>query len=361
MVKKNRFAVIMAGGKGERFWPLSTSARPKQVLSLIGGRPMLAQAVERLTGFIPPERVIIITGASLVDVSRAAVPELPAGNIIGEPCGRDTAAACALGAAMVKARCPEGTFCILTADHVIKRIDRFQHILDRGFELAEQGRHLVTIGIQPTFPSTGFGYIEGGETLDDGDVRILKAKRFVEKPDADTARQYLEDGHYLWNSGMFIWKADTLLKALESHERPVYDMARAMLPTVDTPAFERTLQTEYHKLGRISIDYAVMEKADNIVTAAGDFEWYDVGAWPALEDHFEKDANGNVVIGTAETIDSNGNVIVSNDRLTALIGIDDLVVVHAEGATLICPKSRAQEVKRMVQQLSDRGVDKHLI
>ncbi len=354
-MKDNRFAVIMAGGRGERFWPLSTVARPKQVLSLVGGRPMLAQAVERLTGFIPPERVIIITGASLVDVSREAVPELPPENIVGEPCGRDTAAACALGAAVVKSRCPDGTFCVLTADHVIQRRDRFHRILECGFTIAERGELLVTMGIQPVFPSTGFGYIECGETLSDGDVRVYKARRFVEKPDEGTARQYLQSGNYLWNSGMFIWKADTLMDALRRFARPVHDMAAAMLPVVDTPAFAARLAEAYNRLGRISIDYAVMEKADNIVTAAGDFEWYDVGSWAALEDHFEKDASGNVVIGDGELLDSSGNIVVSETRLTALIGVEDLVVVHTDRVTLVCPKARAQDVKKMVQQLAAAG------
>jgi len=352
-MKDSRFAVIMAGGKGERFWPLSTATRPKQVLSLVGGRPMLAQAVDRLKGFIPPERILIITSAALVDVSREAVPELPAANVIGEPCGRDTAAACALGAAVVKSRCAEGTFCILTADHVIKRIDRFLQILDHGFAIAERGESLVTIGIKPVFPSTGFGYIACGETLSEGDVRVFRARRFVEKPDSRTAESYLAAGTYLWNSGMFIWRAEALLDALKRYEMPVYEMATAMQSVVDTAAFESTLATLYNQLGRISIDYAVMEKASNIVTVAGDFEWYDVGSWPALEDHFAKDADGNVIIGEGAVLDSDGNVVVSPNRLTALIGVHDLVVVHAEKATLICPKSRAQDVKQLVQQLGE--------
>ncbi len=360
-MKANRFAVIMAGGKGERFWPLSTSARPKQVLSLIGGRPMLAQAVERLSGFIPPERILIITSASLVDVSRKAVPELPPENVIGEPCGRDTAAACALGAAIVKARCPDGAFCILTADHVIKHVDRFQRILLRGFEQAEQADTLVTIGIKPLFPSTGFGYIECGDRLSDGDVRFFKALRFVEKPDAQTAAGYLQSGRYVWNSGMFIWKADTLLNALQQFEKPVHDMAVAMLPVVDTAAFGAALVREYNRLGRISIDYAVMEKAGNIVTAEGDFEWFDVGSWSALEDHFPADAAGNVIVGDGSVLDCRGNIVVSHDRLTALIGVEDLVVVHAENATLICPKARAQDVKKMVQQLAEHGRHANLL
>ena len=355
-MKDNRYAVIMAGGRGERFWPLSTIKRPKQVLSLVGGRPMLAQAVERLAGFIPPERVIVITNASLVDVSREAAPELPAENIIGEPFGRDTAAACALAAAIVKARCPNGSFCILTADHVMKDVPLFQQTLAAGFEQAESAEKLVTIGITPTFPSTGFGYIECGDALDDSStIDFFKAERFVEKPDAETAQQYMNAGNFFWNSGMFIWSADSLMNALKKYQPQLLAMAQAMQPVVDTSEFDSKLEEEYGKLEKISIDYAIMEKADNIVTAAGNFGWYDVGSWPALEDHFDKDDSGNVVVGDGKLLDSGNNVVVSDGRLTALIGVSDLVVVQSKNATLICPKDRAQDVKKMVQLLDADG------
>jgi mannose-1-phosphate guanylyltransferase len=353
---ENRYAVIMAGGKGERFWPLSTSKRPKQVLSLVGGRPMLAQAVERLAGFIPPERVIVITNASLVEVSREAAPELPPENVIGEPFGRDTAAACALGAAIVKARCENGSFCILTADHVIKDVPLFQQTLGEGFDLAESGDNLVTIGIRPQFPSTGFGYIECGDAVaTEGEVSFFRAQRFVEKPDAETAQSYLDAGNFFWNSGMFIWSADALLKAVGQFEPPLLAMASAMQPVVDSDTFDAVLAEEYGKLEKISIDYAVMEKADNIVTAIGAFGWFDVGSWPALEDHFERDEASNVLVGNCQILDGRGNVVVSDDHLTALIGVDDLVVVQAENVTLVCAKDRAQDVKAMVQKLNAAG------
>jgi mannose-1-phosphate guanylyltransferase len=355
-MQDNRYAVIMAGGKGERFWPLSTSQRPKQVLSLVGGRPMLAQAVERLKDFIPPERVIVITNDTLVDVSREAVPELPPENVIGEPFGRDTAAACALGAAIVKARCETGLFCILTADHVIKDVAIFQDTLRAGFDLAEADDSIVTIGIKPTFPSTGFGYIECGDAVSsETETAFFKAERFVEKPDAATAQRYMDAGSFFWNSGMFIWSADTLLNAVGKYEAPLLAMAKAIQPVVDTDQFDATLETEYGKLEKISIDYAVMEKADNIVTASGTFRWFDVGSWPALEDHFEKNESSNVVVGDCQTIEATGNIVVSEDRLTALIGVDNLVVVQAKGVTLVCPKDRAQDVKAMVQLLGADG------
>ncbi len=352
-MRDSRYAVVMAGGRGERFWPLSTVKRPKQVLSLVGGSPMLAQAVERLAGLIPAERIIIITSDALVDVTRKVIPGLPAANIIGEPCGRDTAAACALGAAIVQARCPGGAFCVLTADHVIKDTDRFQAVLQRGFEAAESGDTLVTLGIKPTFPATGFGYIECGDLREDREVQLYEAIRFVEKPDAQTAATYVASGRYLWNSGMFIWSVDSLLSALRQFAPDVFSMASRMVAVVDTPAFNLRLADEYNRLGRISIDYAVMEKASNIVTAAGGFAWYDVGSWPALEDHFEKDGDGNVFLGRGRVLESGGNIVVAEGRrVTALIGVDDLVVVHAGNATLICAKSRAQDVKQMVQLLA---------
>jgi mannose-1-phosphate guanylyltransferase len=355
-MNEKRFAVIMAGGKGERFWPLSTSKRPKQVLSLVGGRPMLAQAVDRLKGFIPPEQVIVITSASLVDVSREAAPELPPQNIIGEPFGRDTAAACALAAAIVQSRCPDGSFCILTADHVIKDVSIFQQTLREGFDLAERDGSLVTIGIKPTFASTGFGYIECGDSVEtEGEMEFFKARRFVEKPDSDTANSYVAAGNFFWNSGMFVWSADALLKAMELYQPPLLAMANAMRPVVDTEAFDGALEEEYAKLEKISIDYAVMEKAGNIVMAGGVFRWFDVGSWPALEDHFDRDKDNNVVVGDCKSLDAARNVVVSEGRLTALIGVDDLVVVQAKNATLICPKNRAQEVKAMVRMLDDDG------
>lgn len=358
----NVYAVIMAGGKGERFWPLSTSRSPKQVLSLVGGKPMLALAVERLEGFIPPERVIVITNASLVDAIRAAVPELPAENVIGEPFGRDTAAACALGSAIVKARCKDAAFCILTADHVIKPREVFQQTLREAFELALSDDVLLTIGMQPTFPSTGFGYIESGDELETpGDIAFRKAVRFVEKPDVQTATGYVDNGNYYWNSGMFIWSVASLQRTLERFQPQLLAMANRMEEVVDTDRFADVLEEEYGKLDKISVDYAIMEKADNILTAIGVFGWFDVGAWSALDDHFESDESDNVLIGDCKTIDSCANIVYSEGRLTALIGVSNLVVVQAKHATLICPRDREQEVKDMVRLLEQGEAHGHVL
>lgn len=346
----------MAGGRGERFWPLSTSEHPKQVLSIVGDKSLLAMAVGYLEGFIPPEQVFVITSADLVDVTCEAAPMLPRENVIGEPFGRDTAAVCALASALVKARDPEGVFCILTADHVIRDLDEFRRVLTEGMSLAAADDVLITIGIEPAFPSTGFGYIEAGEKLDrEGAVEFRHAKGFVEKPDSATAERYLEAGNYYWNSGLFMWSAAAVQKALGKHAPQLLAMAQRMEAHVDTAGFNVQLEAEYGKLEKISVDYALMEKADNIVMARGRFQWDDVGSWEALANHFDGDESDNVLIGSSEVIDAAGNIVVSKERTTALIGVRDLVVVQAEGATLVCHKSRAQDVKQMVKRMRDRG------
>jgi mannose-1-phosphate guanylyltransferase len=342
----------MAGGKGERFWPLSTEKRPKQLLALVGDKPLIAQAVDRLRGVIPPQRTLVITGAALVPAVRAAAPRLPATNIVGEPFGRDTAAACALGTALVRARDPRGVVCILTADQVIADAARFRAVLGAAIARAARGRDIVTMGIRPTFASTGFGYIETGEPCgtDDG-VRFRRAVRFVEKPDRRTAEKYVRRGNFLWNSGMFVWSVACFMEALGRHAPALRGMADRLAPQIGKAGFGRTLRREYGRLERISVDYAVMEKSDNIVTAPGDFGWDDVGSWAALERHFEGDAEGSVVIGSCASLDAGGNVVVSRERLTALVGVRDLVVVQARGATLVCHKSRAEDVKKLVHAL----------
>ena len=352
----NGYAVILAGGRGERFWPLSTVQRPKQLLSLVGERSMLAQAVERLEGLIPPERVLVITSRDLVEATRAAAPECPPENIIGEPVGRDTAAAVALGAALIKARDPEAVFCVLTADHVIGDLEVFRSTLEAGLNLAQQRDVLITIGITPTAPSTGYGYIEVGDAVEPpGPVAFHQALRFVEKPDAATAQRYLDTGRFYWNSGMFIWSVRTVEAALRRHAPPLSELIDQLLPVVGGADFESALESAYGPLQRISVDYALMEKADNILMARGTFAWDDVGSWPALENHFAQDAAGNTLIGRCEALEAGSNLVYSEGRLTALIGVQDLVVVQAEGVTLICPRDRAQDVKKLVEQLKQKG------
>ncbi len=352
------YAVILAGGYGERFWPMSTAKQPKQLLSLLGDRSMLGMAVDRLEGLIPAERVLVLTSADLVEPTIAAAPDLPPENIIGEPMRRDTAAAVALAAAVVSGRDPEGAFCILTADHVMGDLDRFRDTLRTGLMLASAEDVLVTIGITPRFPSTGFGYVEAGDlvsspALADAEVVFRKVTRFVEKPDQATAEEYIASGRFSWNSGMFVWSAAALERAFAQHEPALAEFIAALRPAVGTDEFAAALEAGFEPLQKISIDYALMEKADNVVMAEGTFRWDDVGSWPAIADHLPADDDGNVVVGDAVSIDASNNVVFSDGRLTALIGVEDMIVVHTEGATLIVPKDRAQDVKKIVTELRE--------
>jgi len=351
-----RYAVIMAGGKGERFWPLSTSKHPKQLLALVGDKPLIAQAVDRLEGLVPPENVFVVTNADLVDATRAAAPQLPSENVVGEPIGRDTAAAVACGGALVKAKDENGVFAVLTADQVMGDLEIFSATLRGGMDLAEQNDILVTIGIEPVFPSTGFGYIESGETFQSLEgVEFRKAVRFVEKPDESTATAYLETGKFYWNSGMFIWSIQSLEKAFATSCPEMAELMETLTNYAKDGKIVEGMDATYPALGKISVDYALMEKADNIVMACGTFAWDDVGSWPALESHFPQDGNGNTRIGRVETLNADGNIVYSKDRLTAVIGVKDLIVVQADGATLVCPKDRAQEIKQMVVALREKG------
>ncbi len=358
----NVYAVILAGGKGTRFWPLSTSKRPKQVLAIAGGKTLLSSSVERLKGLIPPERTIIITNSEFIESTQKAVPSLPRKNIIGEPVGRDTAAACALAMTIVKARDPKGVVYILTADHVIGDLDIFQATLREGGRIADGSDSIVTIGINPSFPSTGFGYIKAGNKFKSASGVLFKhAERFVEKPDEATARKYVKSGDYYWNSGMFIWSVSAFEKALKAYQPKLLKMTERLAKYVDTFGFGAQLAKEYSKIQKISVDYAIMEKSPDIIVAKGVFKWSDLGSWPALEEHFAPDGCRNTLVGYCEQIESSNNVVMSNERLTALIGVNDMVVVQAEDVTLICAKSRAQDVKKMVELLTAKKTYSHLL
>jgi len=350
------YAVVLAGGRGERFWPVSTTRRPKQLLSLVDDRPLITAAVERLDPLIPRERIFVITNAELVEETCNALPKLSKENVIGEPFGRDTAAAVTLGAALIKAGSPKGAFCVLTADHVIGNVKVFQNTLEEAFEVAVSSDVLLTIGMKPSFPSTGFGYIEAGDCLrHHGQVEFFKVKRFVEKPDLETATQYVNAGTFFWNSGMFVWSIEAFQRALSRHCPSLTDMMKRIEAEIGKSRFHEVLKSIYEKLEKISVDYAIMEKADNIIMAKGTFAWDDVGSWTSVENHFPKDDRGNVIIGKGEILDSSGNIIVSRDGLVALIGVDNLIVVQAGKTTLVCPKSRAQDVKAIVKLLNEKG------
>ncbi len=351
------YVTILAGGKGERFWPLSTAARPKQFLSLVGDQPLLAQAVARARGLVPPDHIYILTNAEYLDLARQSAAGIPAENIIGEPVGRDTAAAIALAAALVGRRNPRAVFTVLTADHVIGDLAVFHQALRDAIDLVAEQDVLCTMGIQPQWPSPAYGYIEAGalERETAAGTSFFKAQRFVEKPSADKAREYLATGRYYWNSGMFAWSVPAIRAAFARHAPHLEQLVRTLEPVAGTAGFDAVLRAAFADLPKISIDYAVMEKAANVLVIRGRFAWDDVGSWTALENHFAPDAARNVAVGDVQAVDSGHNIVVSQDRLTALVGVDNLVVVQADGVTLVCARDRAQDIKKLLAALRADG------
>lgn len=350
----SRFAVIIAGGRGERFWPQSRAARPKHLLPIVGDKPLLAQTLERIGKVVPAQNILVITSRVQAEAVREVCAQLPAGNVIAEPMGRDTAPAVALAEAIVAARAPGAVFAVLPADQVIHDTAAYQRDLEAAFITAEASPVMVTIGIRPTEPATGFGYIQTGAVHPSpAGVKVLKVQRFVEKPNLATAQQYLASGDYVWNAGMFIWSSAVVRSALAAHA-PLLDAG--MKPIREAlaagEALEPVLEVVYPDLQKISVDYALLEKSTNVTMIPASFDWDDVGSWPAVAKHLPQDPKGNVLRGLALVEQGANNIIYSHDgHLTAIVGADDLIVVHTADATLVVPKARAQEIKGLLKQI----------
>ncbi|PTY07012.1 mannose-1-phosphate guanyltransferase [Opitutaceae bacterium EW11] len=348
------FIVIIAGGKGERFWPQSRAKRPKHLLPIVGETPMLAQTLDRVRSIVPTKNTFVITSAVQEKAVREVCPKLPRENIIAEPVGRDTAPAVGLAAAIVGARDPEGVFAVLPADHVIHDADSYQRDLKAAFAAAEAEPVMATIGIEMTEPATGFGYIQRGEKWKSFERRpVYRVKRFVEKPTLEVAQRYLESGDYVWNAGMFVWSVPVVEAALEKHapelDAGLQPIREALAKRRPLPA---VLKKVYPTLTKISVDYALLEKSDNVVVLPSSFDWDDVGAWPAVARHFPKDTSGNVSRGLALIEDGANNIVYSDGKhLTAVVGADNLIVVHTPDATLVVPKSKAQEIKQLLKRI----------
>ncbi|MFM1769325.1 MAG: hypothetical protein RJA22_1854 [Verrucomicrobiota bacterium] len=359
---KDRFVIIMAGGRGERFWPVSRQATPKQLITLLGKRSFLQQAVDRVLPVVPLRNILIITNEAQAAEVRRQLPKLPRENVIAEPCGRDTCAAVTLGAALVGARSTTGVMAVLPADHVIPDEKKFQQVLHDSFDLASRGQVIVTIGIKPTEPNTGYGYIHVGPPLPAPagvkkyKTSFCKAERFVEKPNLEKAVEYLNSGDYRWNAGMFVWSFITITNGLEQHQKEMAEACRRWFKVAWTPKLAKTLAREYPEVRKISIDFALMEHAQNVVVAAGDFDWDDLGAWTALPRHLKADAEGNCAVGDFIHVDAARNVIYDARRKTrtpiAVVGLKDSIIVMADDATLVAHKSQAQKIKELVAKLA---------
>jgi mannose-1-phosphate guanylyltransferase len=357
------YVVIIAGGKGERFWPQSRAARPKHLLPVVGETPLLAQTLERVRGIVPPKNVFVITSAvQSAEVAKVCRGLIPSANIVAEPVGRDTAAAVGLAAALVGARDPQGVFAVLPADHVIHDTKTYQADLRAAFAAAGAAEVMVTIGIPPSEPATGFGYIQRGDCwakVGDGKSarQVYAVKRFVEKPKLKVAEGYLKSGDYVWNAGMFVWSVPVVEAAFAAHA-PELDkgLKKIRLALRKKQALPAVLKRVYPTLVKISVDYALLEKSTNVVMIPASFDWDDVGAWPAVAKHFKADKAGNVARGEVIVEQGKGNLVFgAGKHLVTLLGVDDLVVVHTEDATLVMPKSRAQDIKALLAKVAARS------
>ncbi len=351
------YAVIMAGGSGTRFWPKSTKALPKQFLNLFGESTMIQNTAKRLEGIIPQERVLVVTNDSYVPIVKEQLPKVPEENIVGEPVAKNTAPCVAIAAELLYKKDPNAVMVVLPADHHITNEPAFIEILNSAIKKAESGNHLVTIGIEPSHPETGFGYIHAdkNESLLVEGKEVLKVNCFKEKPDYITAQSFLDSGDYFWNSGMFVWKAETVLQEIEKQLPAMYDLVKESSPEFYTEMHGVSINEFYLGCESISIDYGIMENAKEVFVVPGEFGWNDVGSWTAVYDLAEKVNNGNAIQCINSTLtNSNNNLIMSNsEKMISIVGLDNVAVVETDSALLICNLEQAQGVKDIVEQLKD--------
>ena len=349
-------AVIMAGGRGTRFWPRSRKKLPKQLLNIIGEKTILEQTVDRIRPLCDWDRMFIVTEKDQAPQIRSLLPDLPTEHLLVEPLGKNTAPCVGLAALVLADRDPEAVMVILPADHYIAQVPVFQQTLSAAVDAARSGEYLITLGITPLFPETGYGYIEKGEELSFlQDRPVWRVKAFHEKPDRVKAEAMVAAGSYYWNSGMFVWTVSAILKKMAQYTPALYGELMDLQPRIGQADWDEALLNAYQRMEDISIDYAVMEKADNVLMLEGNFGWNDVGSWEAVYQLETKDSLGNCLQGPVIVIDSRGCLVHSPNKTVALLGIRDLVVVETPDALLICPRERSQEVKKIVALLEQAG------
>ena len=357
------YAVIMAGGKGTRFWPKSRERMPKHLLDIVSEKTIIQETIDRIVPLIPVENILIVTGHSHAEALARQLPHIPEKNIIIEPVGRNTAPCIGLAALHIKRRSPDDVMVVLPADHLITDVPRFRRLLSTAAEVAAQSDSLLTIGIQPTYPETGYGYLEQGilkATIKGEEIYEVKSIR--EKPALEQAKVFLNKGGFFWNSGMFLWRADTILRAIKKWLPDLHQGLLQIEGAIGTDEEKNIVERVYHMISSISIDYGVMEKADNVLLVKGDFGWSDMGSWDALWEVLEKDEHGNAVHGKALFIgvDAQDSLIQSSRKLVALVGVEDLIVVETEDSLLICKRGCSQDVKKVVEILEHKKMKEFL-
>lgn len=361
-----KYGVIMAGGGGTRFWPLSRKERPKQLLNLSGKEIMVNETIDRIAKSVSMEDIFIVTNVSQAELMRTETSgRLSADHILAEPAARNTAACIGYAAMEIVKKYEDGIMCILPSDAFVKDEEEFQKVIDAAIAAAQDTDKLVTIGIKPTFPATGYGYIKGKEGATNTiasypSKSATDVEEFVEKPDLETAKSYLEAGNYKWNSGMFIWKASTILKKFEALLPDIYAYLLQIGDAMGTEREAEVINEIYPIIPKISIDYGIMERSSDVLVIEGDFGWNDVGSLDMLHLMKEADENGNVVYGEQIHIDSTNCISYGTDKLIATIGVDNLIIVQTKDALLVCDKERAQDVKAVVDVLTQTGREEYL-
>jgi len=361
---EHTYAVIMAGGGGTRLWPVSRKEKPKQLLPLLGKETLFQSTVARLEKLFPPERILVVTVAEQAREMREQVPSIPEENYLIEPAPRGTASVVALAAAVLKKRDPQAIMAMQTADHHIRNYDLFHYLISTAIDVAEKG-YLVTLGITPTFPSTGYGYIQQGEALT-GEYKypVYTVKRFKEKPDEATAQQLLRSGDHSWNSGMFVWQVDTILAEIKRQMPELFETVNKIASAWDAPNRKDVIEQVWYDLKSQTIDYGIMEKAEKVaVLPAGGLGWSDVGSWDSLFEVLLPDMNGNVSTNAQHLgLDTHNTLVYSDDdqRLVVTIGLDDIVVVDAGDVLMICKVDQSQKVRDVVEHLKKHHQEKYL-
>jgi mannose-1-phosphate guanylyltransferase len=360
-VSSNFYALIMAGGSGTRLWPLSRQSQPKQAIELIDSRTMFQHAVDRLDSLLPPERVMVVTAREYVEVLASQVPDIPRENFIVEPMARGTAGAIGLATVHLRHRDPEAVMAVLTADHYIRDVNQFCCALSAAVQVARDGP-LVTLGIEPSFPATGFGYIRRHERMSQvQDFDVCAVDSFVEKPDAARAAEFLESGLYSWNSGMFIWRISSVMDEFARQMPDFYVQLEVIESALDTPRQDEVLGEVWPQVRKETIDYGVMEGAKDVVVIPVDIGWTDIGDWAAICQLHQPDEQGNVVVGANHIgVGTRSSFIQGGKKLIATIGLEDIIVIDTEDAMLICTRDQAQDVKLIVEQLQEEGKVEYL-
>lgn len=355
------YAVIMAGGRGERFWPRSRMSFPKQFLNLLGDKSMLQMTVERVEDLVGINNVYVVAGDDFRELVINQLPRLPENNIIIEPFGRDTAAAVGLASVVLGRQDPGEVMIVLPADHFINDVARFQEVLEGAMGAARRGDEIVTLGITPHRPETGYGYIRRGEVLDTfNGIPAFRVESFLEKPDYHKALELINSENYLWNSGMFAWRVDLIIKLIDKYTPRLADGLKSIGQALGSMRYSEVLMEVYEALPKISVDYGILEKADRVLVMPGDFGWDDIGSWVALERYSGKDECGNTLEGDGVFLDTRDTYVYSPGKTVALIGLEGLIVVNDQDTLLICRRDRAQDIKKAVEALREKGLKKVL-